>query len=185
MAQREAGTVASLDTEGSADSKKPRTLLRLRAKRIRYGKPSLYQTRIVMLESRISRLKEELGETLPQKIETRALVPVTVALVPVKLEPENPKPGRTIWVLRTGALSAGMTIASLLLVYSLIFLETFLSVGSTTSYFPWAWRAYYTTFNSVQTMYFVGFGISVVSLTFIGVGLFLTIQKLRKLSQVK
>jgi hypothetical protein len=85
-----------------------------------------------------------------------------------------------IWVLRTFVLIGGMISATLLYAYSLLFLYTFLTFGSTTSYFPWAWQAFYTNSGAVSDMTFIGVMIWIVAMVACIVGLDWTYPKFRK-----
>jgi hypothetical protein len=179
MAQREAGTL--LEEGSDPPSRKPRVRPKLTRDKKRYGRPTLYQTRIVMLESRITSLKEQIRDALPAKIDNPAVV-VAPLNPPAKVDAMPPKAGRTIWALRALAFASGAIIASLLLAYDIIFLETFLSYGDTTSYFPWAWNEYFTSFAPVQNLYLLSVGLSIAALTVAAAGLCIVALKLRRLS---
>ncbi len=67
---------------------------------------------------------------------------------------------RNLWFLRSLAMVATIVISSLLLIYSYLFAYTYNVFGNTTSYFPWAWEAFYVNYNSVMNLFFAGVGLS-------------------------
>ncbi len=71
---------------------------------------------------------------------------------------------RNIWFWRYFILILGMIASVLLLVYSLIFLNTFLLYQNTTSYFPWAWRILYTSSGTVMNFFYIGMATSLIPL---------------------
>jgi hypothetical protein len=60
---------------------------------------------------------------------------------------------RNIWYLRFLGVFAIIVIAVLLLVYDILFFYNFEIFGIVPSYFPWAWKVYFTDFLDVQTMF--------------------------------
>jgi hypothetical protein len=68
-----------------------------------------------------------------------------------------------IWILRAATVISTMIVAGLLAAYSLLFLGTYETLGNTTSYFPWAWRALYTTSGPVLDLFIPAFAISLVA----------------------
>jgi hypothetical protein len=73
-----------------------------------------------------------------------------------------------IWFLRTALLACGGIISILLLAYTFLFLETFKTVGNTTSYFPWSWRIAYSNPGVVMNFFWVGIAVSVAPLIVYG-----------------
>ena len=67
---------------------------------------------------------------------------------------------RKKWLRQIVASSFGIAVSVLLAIYSFIFLYTFYSFNSTTSYFPWSWQVLYTNLSSVLNLFYAGFGIS-------------------------
>jgi ABC-type phosphate/phosphonate transport system permease subunit len=85
-----------------------------------------------------------------------------------------------IWFLRTLILVFGLIIAGALLAYSIIFVDTYVAFGNTTSYFPWAWATAYSDANAVQSLFLESFTISVIAIAACAVSLYFIIPELRK-----
>jgi glycosyltransferase involved in cell wall biosynthesis len=68
---------------------------------------------------------------------------------------------KNIWFLRTLLIVSGIIVSGLLLAYSIIFWNTFQSLGNTTSYFPWSWGLLYTNPATVMNLFAIGLGASI------------------------
>jgi small-conductance mechanosensitive channel len=87
---------------------------------------------------------------------------------------------KDIWVQRTLLLASGIVLGTLLLAYSIIFVDTYKALGNTTSYFPWAWRTNFTDAASSQDMFIGAEAISLIAIGACAVTLWLTLPRLRK-----
>ncbi len=76
-----------------------------------------------------------------------------------------------IWFLRSLCLISGIIISGLLLTYSFIFINTYLTFGNTTSYFPWSWGLSYTAAGIVAEEFVTGVGISLATISACGFAL--------------
>ncbi len=68
---------------------------------------------------------------------------------------------KNVWFQRSMYMVFLMVSSVLLLVYSYTFLYTYEALNNTTSYFPWAWMEHITDSATVQSLFFVGFEISI------------------------
>ncbi len=71
----------------------------------------------------------------------------------------------------------------LILSYTLYFFYVFQTLNNTTSYFPWAWQAYYKTSGPVIELTLVGILLSAVLSSTTGVGVFVFYRALRNYSR--
>lgn len=114
------------------------------------------QNKIRTLEAQNVGLSKLLGERI-QEIkalwnEQQRIPDRQVSSYPEK----NARQVSNLWFLRALGLITGVIISSLMLTYSFIFLNTFLALGNTTSYFPWAWGILYTSQSSVLGIFYGG-----------------------------
>jgi hypothetical protein len=69
-----------------------------------------------------------------------------------------------VWFFRSLIMMAVLVFSLLLLFYSFIFLNTYLTLGNTTSYFPWGWQILYTAWGTVEYQFVEGVGISLATI---------------------
>jgi hypothetical protein len=84
-----------------------------------------------------------------------------------------------IWVLRSLILVSGIVAASLLLAYSFIFVNHYVAMGESTSYFPWAWGIDYADAGSIQNLFLGAFTASTIAIAGCAVTLYFVIPELR------
>jgi hypothetical protein len=87
---------------------------------------------------------------------------------------------RNVWFWRLLILLAGITLATLLLAYDIIFYDNFELFGEVPSYFPWAWNASYTSLGPVQNLFYGALVISLEAIYACGTTLGLVFQELSK-----
>jgi TolA-binding protein len=117
-----------------------------------------------------------------------AIEPVVVGPAvpePARAEPAKPeklplsKLAKNVWFLRSLILISGTIAGTLLLIYDFIFLATYNSYGNTTSYFPWAWNAFYFDYGKVEGLFYIALAISLATIVACGVTLILILPKVR------
>ena len=91
------------------------------------------------------------------------------------LEPKSKK----ILYARLVSMILSFLLGILILSYTLYFFYVFQTLNNTTSYFPWAWEAYYKTSGPVIELTLVGILLSAVLCSTTGVGVFVFYRALR------
>ncbi|MDG6905531.1 MAG: hypothetical protein JRN20_07095 [Nitrososphaerota archaeon] len=95
------------------------------------------------------------------------------------LEPKSKK----ILYARLVSMILSFLLGILILAYTLYFFYVFQTLSNTTSYFPWAWEAYYKTSGPVIELTFVGILFSAVICSITGVGMLVFHRALRNYSR--
>jgi hypothetical protein len=89
------------------------------------------------------------------------------------------KLSKNISAQRAAILGSGMIMSYLLVAYSFLFLVTYMSLGNTTSYFPWAWNVFYDSVGPMQDMFFASVAVSLAGVVGCTLGLWYVIPSLK------
>jgi hypothetical protein len=134
----------------------------------------LPKRRSIVVVSKVASRAKSLASTIPSifHIKTPKALANTWVLRRILLT--------NIWFLRSLCMISGIIISGPLLAYSFIFINTYLTFGNTTSYFPWSWKLSYTTAGIVAEEFVTGVGISLATISACGFALwFVLIPRVR------